>query len=102
MALPNIAQSHALRALLIGGFLVMATGMMTPTRADDRYDHDRRWTEHQRAEQQAEVKAHHRGHWDHGYWDRDDDRAVEVYRPPAVYYAPAPPSGIDFVFRLGR
>src|SRR3954471_19636858 len=94
------------------GLVLGIAGAISPARADSDDYRDARWREHQRQEQayearaeaeaRADARARRHAYWDHRYWDRDDDRRVEVYRPPAVYYAAPPPTGLDFVFRFGR
>ncbi len=98
----NFHRAFIVRAAFAGLVLAGVLGATAPARAD----HDDDWREHQRHEREAEAHSRGRAHWDHRYWDRhrydDRDRVVEVYHPPTVYYAPPPPSGVDFVFRLGR
>ena len=92
-----LKRGHTVRTIIIGSLLMSCVGGISMARADDD---DWRWRDHQ--QQEHNWRSHHRDHerWDHHYWDNDRD--VYVYRPPTVYYAPAPPTGLDFVFRVGR
>ena len=91
---------RSLRAVMIGGLLLANIGAISSAYADD----DRGWQEHRRHEDNWRSRHDHHQHWDHRYWDRDDDGPREgyAYHPPVVYYDPPPPVGLNFIFRSGR
>jgi hypothetical protein len=91
-------KGRLLRSTLVASLLMSLAAGFAPAKADDWDDHrGGRWREHERREEAWRRHHEWERHWDHRYWS--PERRVYVYDPPPpVYYEPAPPPGVSFMF----